>query len=263
MCYSFKLLLIALLTLPLSLLIVFLGLFDRDGKIVYRLGRLWTWTILKVGGVRLRVRGLDHLDPSRPYIFVANHQSNIDIPVLVQSLAKFQLRWIAKRELLFVPFFGWALWSSKHILVNRSSRFHAMASLIKARKKIERGISVVFFPEGTRSPNGELLPFKRGGFLLAIKTQTPIVPITINGSRNILRKGDWRIREGEIEVIVSEPVSVNGSLAGGLRGVITRVRRTIMAHSQRQVEIPVESSNGIQALARTHVSLEDNTLWKR
>src|SRR5919197_4325905 len=127
MRYSLKLLLIALLTLPISLIVFFLGLFDPKGELVYGVGQFWTWAILKIGGVRLKIRGLDLLDSSRPYIFMANHQSNIDIPALVQSRPNFQLRWTAKRELVFVPFFGWALWSSKHILVNRSSHSHSMA----------------------------------------------------------------------------------------------------------------------------------------
>ena len=253
MRFSFKLLLIALLTLPLSVLVFFLGLFDPKGKMVYSLGRFWSWGVLKIGGVRLKIRGLDHLDPSRPYIFVANHQSNIDIPALVQSLPKFQLRWMAKKELLFVPFFGWALWSSKHILVNRSARSHAMASLKKAREKIAGGISVVFFPEGTRSRDGELLPFKRGGFLLAVRTQTPIVPIAIHGSGNILPKGDWRIRTGEIEVIVSDPVPVDESHARDLRSLMTHVRHIILAHSQERAETPAVNPNSIQTVLTRRV----------
>jgi len=253
MRFSFKLLLIALLTLPLSVLVFFLGLFDPKGKMVYSLGRFWSWGVLKIGGVRLKIRGLDHLDPSRPYIFVANHQSNIDIPALVQSLPKFQLRWMAKKELLFVPFFGWALWSSKHILVNRSARSHAMASLKKAREKIAGGISVVFFPEGTRSRDGELLPFKRGGFLLAVRTQTPIVPIAIHGSGNILPKGDWRIRTGEIEVIVSDPVPVDESHARDLRSLMTHVQQIILAHSQERAETPAVNPNSIQTVLTRRV----------
>jgi len=246
MRFSFKLLLVALLTLPVSVLVFVLGLFDPKGKMVYSLGRFWCWAVLEIGGVHLTVRGLDHLNPSRPYIFMANHRSNIDIPVLVQSLPKFQLRWIAKRELLFVPFFGWALWSSKHILVDRSTRSHAMASLKKAKERIAGGLSVVFFPEGTRSRDGELLPFKKGGFLLAIRTHTPIVPITIHGSGNILPKGDWRIRTGEIEVIVSDPVPTVESYARDLRTLMTHVRQAILA--QERAEAPVVNPEGLQAV---------------
>lgn len=233
MAYSLKLLLIILITLPVSLAIILLGPFDPLGKRSYRISRLWTWGILKAGGIRVRVKGLERLDPSRQYIFMANHQSNIDIPVLVRSLSQFQLRWVAKKELLFVPLFGWAMWASKHIVVDRTNRSQAMASLRKAKERIEGGISVVLFPEGTRSADGQLLPFKSGGFILAVKTQTPIVPIAINGSGALLPRGDWRIRGGEVEVVVSEPIVLDRYRGGGIRSLLSRVRAVVESQLQR------------------------------
>ena len=111
-----------------------------------------------------RVRQGGHLEPGRAYVFMANHQSNIDIPVLVRALAPFQLRWMAKRELLRVPFFGWALWASKHVVVKRARSKDVAAAMTSACDRLARGISMVVFPEGTRSRDGQLLPFKRGGF---------------------------------------------------------------------------------------------------
>lgn len=248
MVYSLKLFLIILITLPASLLIIPLGFCDREGKIAYGISRLWTWAILKIGGIRLKVKGLEHLDSSRQYIFMANHQSNIDIPVLVQSLIEFQLRWVAKKELLFIPLFGWAMWASRHIVVDRSNRSKAMASLRKARERIEGGICVVLFPEGTRSSDGQFLPFKRGGFVLAVKTQTPIVPITINGSGAILPRGDWRIRGGEIEVIVSEPVPLDQYHAGNIRGLLSRVRTIMESHSRQHPRSSSQGADSMQAL---------------
>jgi len=247
MLYTIKLVLIVLITLPASLLIMPLGLLDRHGKIAYKISRLWTWGILKIGGIRLMVKGLEHLDSSRQYIFMANHQSNIDIPVLVQSLTKFELRWVAKKELLFVPLFGWAMWASRHIVVDRSNRSKAMTSLRKARERIEGGISVVVFPEGTRSSDGQFLPFKRGGFVLAVKTQTPVVPITINGSGTILPRGDWRMRGGEIEVIVSDPVPLDQYHAGNIRGLLSHVRAIMESHSRQHVHSP-RDADSVQAL---------------
>src|SRR5262245_25440923 len=139
MLYSLKLLVISVVTVPAALLIVLLGLFDRYGKYGYGITRLWTRIILMIGGVRLKVAGLSHLDPKRQYIFLVNHQSYIDIPVLIQSLPSFQLRWIAKRELLWVPFFGWALWAAKHITVDRSDRMDALGSLNKAKERRQSG----------------------------------------------------------------------------------------------------------------------------
>ena len=148
--YTLKLVLIVLGSILQSIPIIALGLVDPRGKRVYPLFRFWSWCVLKTGGVRLRIRRTGHLDPSRAYIFMANHQSNIDIPVLVQALAPLQLRWMAKRELLRVPFFGWALWASKHIIVKRARSKDVAAAMASACEKLAQGISVVVFPEGTR-----------------------------------------------------------------------------------------------------------------
>ena len=116
---------------------------------------------------------------------------------LVQSLVRFQLRWIAKKELLWVPLFGWAMWATKHITVDRSDPLDAVRSLERAKERLAAGISIVVFPEGTRSRDGQLLPFKKGGFLLAAKTRTKIVPVTIVGSASLLPAGAWRLRPGQ------------------------------------------------------------------
>ena len=249
MRYYLKLLLISLITPPLGLLVLLLAPADPKGKLAYAIGRIWTWAILKVGGIRLRVQGLDRLDSSRQYIFIANHQSNLDIPVLIQGLRKFQLRWIAKKQLAYVPFFGWALWASRHILVDRSDRAGAMAGLKKAKERIAGGISVVIFPEGTRSADGQLLPFKRGGFLLAVQAKTPIVPITINGSSAILPRGDWRLRAGEVEVIVSEPIYLEQQHAKDVNILVSQVRAIIESNSRSRARPTSENSDRAQALA--------------
>lgn len=229
MFYIAKLTAIAVITIPLSMLTIFCGLFDPQGKQVYRISRLWTWLILQIAGITLSVDGLKRLDPQCQYLFVVNHQSNIDIPVLIQALANFQLRWIAKKELLWVPFFGWAMWASKHITVNRADSLDALKSLDMAKRRIAAGISVVVFPEGTRSTEGKLLPFKRGGFLLAQKTKTPIVPVTINGTGKLLPKGDWRLRRGEVKVHIGAPLAVENFRPGGLRGLSEQVKEIIAA----------------------------------
>src|SRR5690348_12150239 len=170
MFYFFRLTLVLVITIVLATVIILLGLFDPHGKRVYLINQFWTWLILRIAGISLKIRGLENIDPGQQYIFMVNHQSNIDIPVLVQSLANFQLRWIAKKELLWVPLFGWAMWATKHITVNRSDRTDAVKSLERAKQRIAAGISVVVFPEGTRSRDGKLSRFKKGGFLLAVQT---------------------------------------------------------------------------------------------
>ncbi len=227
MNYLLKLVTIGILTVPAALLTLVIGLFDSHGKRVYSISRVWSWSILKVSGISVRVMGLNHLDPKQQYVFIANHQSNIDIPTLICALPQFQLRWVAKKELLWVPLFGWAMWAAKHITVNRSARADALKTLKKAKDRIANGLSLVFFPEGTRSPDGHLLPFKRGGIWLAVKTQTPLVPITINGSGALMPKGDWHIRRGKIEVTVGKPILVEGTQRGTLVTVSNQLREII------------------------------------
>jgi len=230
MVYILLLALFVAVTIPLALLTILFGFFDRYGKRVYRINQFWAWLLLRMGGISLNVEGQENIDTDQQYIFMVNHQSNVDIPVIVQSLARFQLRWIAKKELLWVPFFGWAMWATKHITIDRSDPQSAVRSLERAKEKIAAGISVVLFPEGTRSTNGKLLRFKKGGFMLAVQANTKIVPVTINGSRNLLPSGAWRLCSGSIEVFVDKPIAVDGYRAGNLRLLSDRVRETIAAH---------------------------------
>ena len=229
MFYAVKLAIVIAVTMVLSLVTVLCGLFDAQGKRVYRINRFWTWLIVKFSGITLTVEGLNRLDRQRQYIFVVNHQSNFDIPVLVQALPQFQLRWIAKKELLWIPFFGWAIWAAKHITVNRADSLDALKSLKVAKQRIAAGISVVVFPEGTRSTDGKLLPFKRGGFLLALKSKTPIVPVTINGTGKLLARGEWRVQPGTITVTIGAPIAAVDFRPGGLRGVSAQVQEIIAA----------------------------------
>jgi 1-acyl-sn-glycerol-3-phosphate acyltransferase len=230
--YFLRLTLVLFITAVLSTATILLGMFDRHGKQVYRINQLWTWLVLRIAGISVTVRGLENIDASEQYVFMVNHQSNIDIPVLVQSLTQFQLRWIAKKELLWVPLFGWAMWATKHIIVNRSDPTDAVKSLERAKRRIAAGISVVVFPEGTRSRNGKLLPFKKGGFLLALKTGKNIVPVTINGSGQLLPSGDWRLRSGNVEVIVGKPIMTATYRAGRIRLLSDQVRQAIAAHQR-------------------------------
>ncbi len=254
MIYSLKLAVIAVVTPILSLAILLFAPFDdREGRLAYRIGRLWTRTVLKTAGVNLKVTGLERLDRSRPYIFIANHQSHIDIPVMVQSLPGFQLRWIAKKTLAYVPFFGWALMASRHILIDRADRAAAMASLTKAKAKLAAGISVVIFPEGTRGTRGRLGNFKRGAFLLAMKTKTPIVPVTINGSWRILGRKEWRLRSGEIEVFVHDPIGTDGLGAKDSEKLAQRVRGLIESRCRVPGDAE-EHPHGARAAAALNVT---------
>lgn len=140
--------------------------------------------------------------------------------------------------------------------MDRSNRAKAIAGLRKAREKIEKGSSVVFFAEGTRSSSGKLLPFKSGGFLLALRTRTPIVPITIRGSGAILPKGDWRIREGDIEVIVNEPVLTDAFHRRDLSVLVNLVRQVMESSLKQRPISPVNETGGAEVVAASEVVLE-------
>jgi len=230
MFYFAQLLLLLIITVVLAIWTIGFGLFEPHGKRVYRINQLWSWIILRLGRISLKVRGLENIEPDRQYVFMVNHQSNIDIPVLTQSLIRFQLRWIAKKELLRVPLFGWALWAAKHITIDRSDPLGAVRSLERAKERLAAGISIVIFPEGTRSRDGRLLRFKKGGFLLAVQSRTPIVPVAIKGSGMILPADGWKLRSGVIEVFVNKPVAVDGYRVGKLRALSETVREIIAGH---------------------------------
>ena len=230
MFYLLKLSLFLLITAPAALVTILLGLIDRHGKLAYSFSRSWSALILTMGGVKVNVAGREHIDARQQYIFMVNHQSNIDIPVLVRSLGGFQLRWIAKRELLWIPFFGWAMWASKHIMLDRANPLDAVKTIQRARDRIAAGISVVVFPEGTRSRDGRLLRFKKGGFLLAVKANRPVVPVTLIGSRQLLPAGAWRLRRGTIDVVIGRPIPIEGFRPGNLRHLSAHVHQVIESH---------------------------------
>ena len=244
MFYLIRLSVLLAITIPAAVVTIAVGCFDRHGKTVYRINQFWTWLILHMGKVRLRVTGLDKLDETHSYIFMVNHQSNIDIPVLVQGLVQFQLRWIAKKELLRVPFFGWAMWASKHVTVDRNDPLDAVKSLKRAQERLAAGISIVVFPEGTRSKDGKLLRFKKGGCLLAAQAGTSIVPLTIIGSGKVLPIGAWRLQPGTIDVIVGEPISVAGFRPGNLRILTEQIRTVIEGNLVQGQTLPAQHFSG-------------------
>lgn len=163
-------------------------------------GRLHLW----VSGAKVEMKGLEHIDLSRTYIMMANHQSYHDI--FVVSTIPVYAHWMAKQELFRVPVFGWILGWIGAMRIDRSSKVKTLASVRSAVEQIREGRTVLIFPEGTRSPNGELLPFSKGAFSLAILSQVPILPITIEGTRSIMPKGSYLIRPGTIKVTIDPPI---------------------------------------------------------
>ena len=177
------------------------GCLSFDKRVPTWIMQTWAKVILKVGGVTLDIEGLAHAESDRPAIYMANHASMIDIPVLVAALPV-HLRFIFKKSILWVPFLGQAIWAMGMIPIDRGNRQKASASLHKAGERIRGGYHVLIFPEGTRTHDGSLLPFKKGGFRLALMEHVDIVPITISNSAWVCGRNSMLARPGRIKVVV-------------------------------------------------------------
>jgi len=183
--------------------------FDRKGRFYHAHARFWSLGLLRIFRVTVTLRGLEYLDPARNYIFVSNHASMFDIPLVAAGIPG-DIRLIYKKELESIPVFGWGMKWGSYIGVDRGRGADAMRSLDEAVEKIKRGVSVLLFAEGTRTEDGKLQPFKRGAFHLAVRSGVPVVPLTINGSYRIVPKHSLRVRPGQVELILDPPILQSG-----------------------------------------------------
>ena len=199
------------LFIPFTLCIILVGLPVSllSADYLHALGRFWGKGSLRLAGIRLTVEGRGNLLPGQAVIYMPNHQSQFDILALFEGIPG-QFRWLAKAELFRIPLFGLAMARAGYIPVNRSDRREAIKSMNDAAARISAGTSVVVFPEGTRSQDGQLLPFKKGGFMLALQSQVPIVPVAILGTGSILPKGSRWLQGGAITVRFLPPVATAG-----------------------------------------------------
>ena len=195
---------ISVYTIVLGTLSILSTLVDRRGHAAHWCARAWSWLILATTGVRIQVSGLEHVTESRTYVFISNHQSIYDIPVIFASLP-FQLRIIAKESLGRFPFLGWHLRRAGHLLVDRSKPDRA-GILSRWRGLVADRISLIIFPEGTRSADGRVARFKAGSFLLALEAGLTIVPLSISGSIHVMKKGRLMTCPGHVTLVVHEPV---------------------------------------------------------
>jgi len=191
--------------------------------------RFWSRVLLFLAGVRVEMEGMESVDWSRPTVVVANHQSWFDVFALAAYLPA-RYRFVAKQELARIPIFGKAWRSCGHISVNRSDRSQAVASIEEAGSEIrDHHLAVIFFPEGTRSPDGRLQHFKKGAFVLAIQTGVPVVPLGISGSHAVMPKGSFRIRSGTIRIRVGEPIPTAGLSMSERDGLLREGRARVAA----------------------------------
>src|SRR6185436_5082010 len=191
------------------------SLIDSRGRVQHACSRIWARMILWTSRVRIRVTGLENIKPGVPYVLCFNHQSHMDIPIVLAALP-FQFRFAAKKQLFRYPFLGWHLRRSGHVPIDRENPHAAVKSLREAADAVRHGTSVVIFPEGGTSRDGVIMPFKGGGFMLATKSDAPVVPITIRGSRTVLMPKTYHIRGGRVDVVVGEPIPPDGMSASEL-----------------------------------------------
>jgi 1-acyl-sn-glycerol-3-phosphate acyltransferase len=180
------------------------SLFSRRGYFAHDCARAWSWLILKTTGVTVQVEGLNRIVPGSTYVFVSNHQSIYDIPVIFASLP-YQLRIIAKESLARFPVLGWHLRRGGHLFVDRQ-RPDRVGILKRWRALVSTGLSLVIFAEGTRSKDGQVARFKAGSFLLAIEARLPVVPLAVIGTRGVMPKGRLRTEPAHVSLIVHDPI---------------------------------------------------------
>jgi 1-acyl-sn-glycerol-3-phosphate acyltransferase len=215
------------LMFPLTILVM---LFTLDpGKSVWVARALWGPLLIRAGGARLEVTGQENVDPNRPTIYVANHQSSLDIPVGFVAVPV-NFRYIAKHQLQYVPIIGWYLWAAGHIFINRGNREKAVSSLEEAARKVRNGKSVFVYVEGTRSDDGRILPFKKGAFALAMKAGVPIVPVTIEGTGTVMPKNSWNITPGVVRVKIGKPIDTT-AFGDDRDALVKAVRDVIITQS--------------------------------
>jgi 1-acyl-sn-glycerol-3-phosphate acyltransferase len=219
-------------TVVLGTVSVASSFFDSRGHFAHRCARLWSWLILATTGVDVRCDGLDRLVRGQTYIFVANHQSIYDIPIIF-STVPFQLRIIAKESLGRFPFLGWHLRRTGHMLVDRKKPerakiFHQWSQLVA------RGLSLIVFPEGTRSVDGRVARFKGGSFLMAIRAGLPIVPVSVSSSRQVMLKGRLMTCPGSVRLVIHDPIPSLGlePTVEQARQLAEQVRTTICSAAE-------------------------------
>lgn len=212
-------------TLALGFLAFISYPFDRKGRTGHRYAQLWGQIALLANRVKVKLEGMENLQEG-PYVFMSNHQGFYDVFALLGHLP-FQFKWLVKKELFSIPFLGWTMAAVGYISVDREGTRETLEAMNQASQKIREGMSVVIFPEGSRSSDGSIQPFKKGGFTLAIKSGVPIVPIAISGTREIMPKDRLTASSGKIRIRVDHPIETRNCTLKDRRSLMEKVRETI------------------------------------
>jgi 1-acyl-sn-glycerol-3-phosphate acyltransferase len=217
---------IALVTIIGSVFGLASRLWDRTGDSVLDLARWWSKQVMVFAGVKLVVENRATLVPGQPYVFMANHASSLDIWAMFVAVPR-RIRMIAKKQLAQIPLFGWVMWAGRFIFIDRQNAVAARRSIEEAGKRIHDGDSVLLFPEGTRTRDGSLGLFKKGGFHLAIKAGVPIVPVALLGTRALMPRGSYLLRSGTITAVIGEPIPTEGLADADRTALNERVRNVV------------------------------------
>jgi 1-acyl-sn-glycerol-3-phosphate acyltransferase len=217
----------AITTVCFSIMVLVSGWLGMGQDRLHALARFWARLLIGGVGCRVRVKGLENLEPGATYVFASNHASSTDILALLAALPA-NFRWIAKKELFAIPVFGSAMRKAGYIPIDRSDNRAAMASLQLAARRIREGSSVIIFPEGTRTLDGRLLPFKSGGFLLALRSGRPVVPVAIVGTHEALPAKSLLINPGPIEVRLGRPLPTAGLKAAQREQLCQATREQVL-----------------------------------
>jgi len=216
---------LAVATLFMGLAIILISLVTSGGP-AYLIMCAWAWVVSKSMGLSFSIHGEDKIAPGNSYIITPNHQSNADILALLRMLPP-RFRWVTKKELAKIPVFGWALMRTGAISIDRADRRQSVQSLKEGKAKLKGGWSVLIYPEGTRSPDGQMLPFKKGAFMMAVQTGIPILPVTTNGAFKVLPKKTLWFRPGHITVTIGNPIMTTGLTEKDVPDLIGKTRAEI------------------------------------
>ncbi len=219
----------AMATIILGIPVMLAGLLSRTGNLAFSISKLWAYTMLAVSFVRTEIKNKAKILKGTSYIIISNHQSLYDIIALVTALG-IQYRWFIKKEVLKIPIFGYALYASRNIFIDRSNTARAIESINKGIDRLPRGVSIMVFAEGTRSPDGQIHEFKKGGFVTAVRRKIPILPVTVNGSRRVLPKGSLEVKPGKIQIVIGDPIDTSGYSTDTVQELIDKTRQAVMAN---------------------------------
>ena len=215
------------ITAFMSFWAVVFSIFPNADNRVHKIAQLWGRLLLLICDTKVEVIGKENFPYKNPHVLMANHQSDFDILIALAYLPG-QFRWLAKKELFNIPIFGAAMKSAGYISIDPQNRENAMQSLDEAALRIRNGKSIMTFPEGTRSRDGEIKAFKQGAFYLAIKSGVPVIPITIIGSGRIMPKSSLRVRHGKIRLIIDKPVETKNYTEENRRELIDKIKNIII-----------------------------------